>query len=108
VADPRDERFAPNHHARSHGEPALVPEPGVPAFPAVSEGDNGADERVAPTLDVCDVAIAKLAVTKRLADRRHVDPDAPFLDGHVRPDVIDKLLLCDHLTRTLDEIDQEV
>src|SRR5882757_6246249 len=25
-----DDRFAPNHHDRSHGEPALVAEPGVP------------------------------------------------------------------------------
>jgi len=40
--------------------------------------DNGADERIAPSLDVCDVSIAKLAVTERLADCGHVDPEAPF------------------------------
>src|ERR1700681_731804 len=108
VANLADDRFAPNHHDRSHGEPALVPELGVPAFRAASEGDNGADERVAPSLDVCDVSVAKLAVTKRLADRGHVDPDAPLLHGHVRPDVIDEVLLCDHLTRTLGKVDQDV
>src|ERR1700692_1591660 len=103
-----EDHFAPNHHDRPHGEPALVPELSVPAFLATSEGDNGADERVAPSLDVCDVSVAKLAVTKRLADRGHVDPDAPLLHGHVRPDVIDEVLLCDHLTRTLGKVDQDV
>src|ERR1700692_970244 len=71
VANLADDRFASNHHDRSHGEPALVPELGVPAFRAAREGDNGADERVAPSLDVCDVAVAKLAVTKCFADRDH-------------------------------------
>src|SRR5712671_4913903 len=108
VANLADHRFAPNHHEPSHGEPALVPELGVPAFRATSEGDNGADERVAPSLDVCDVAVAKLAVTKCLADRGHVDSEAPLLDRYVRPDMIDQLLLCDHLTRTLGKADQDV
>src|ERR1700676_1939421 len=44
VANLADDRFAANHHDRSHGEPALVPEPGVPAFRATGEGHNGADE----------------------------------------------------------------
>src|SRR6202051_3596196 len=83
VANLADHRFAPNHRDRSHGEPALVPELGVPAFRAATEGDNGADERVAPSLDVCDVAVAKLAVTKCFADRDHVDPEAPLFDGHI-------------------------
>ena len=51
--------------------------------------------------------LAKLAVIKRFADRGHVDPDAPLLDGYVRPDVIKELLLCDHLTRTLGKVDQD-
>src|SRR3984893_506932 len=72
------------------------------------ERDHGADERIAPSLDVCDVAIAKLAVTKCLADRGHVDPEASLLHGHVRPNVIDEVLLCDHLTRTLGKVDQDV
>src|SRR5258706_15948263 len=108
VANLADPPFAPNHHDRSHGEPALVPELSVPAFRATSEGDDGADERVAPCLDVCDVSVAKLAISKRLADRGNVDSEAPLLYGYVRPDVIDELLLCDHLTRTLGKIDQNI
>src|SRR6266852_3905438 len=98
VANLADDRFAPNHHDRSREEPALVGELGVPAFRASREGDNAADERVAPPLDVCDISIAKLAVTKRLADGGHVDPEAPLLNGYVRPDVIHQLLLRDDLT----------
>src|SRR5712675_2870370 len=108
VANLADDRFAPNHHERSHGEPALVAELSVPAFRATREGDNAADERIAPSLDVCDVAVAKLAVTKRLADYGHVDPEAPLLNGYVRPDVIDQFLLCDHLTWAVGKIDQNV
>ena len=72
------------------------------------ERDDGADERIAPSLDVCDVSVAKLAVTKRLADRGHVDPEAPLLNGYVRPDVIDELLLRDDLTRAVGKIDQNI
>src|SRR6266705_4136480 len=89
VADLAKHHFTPNHHDRSQGKPALLPELGDPGFCATSAGDNVADERVAPSLDVCDVSVAKLAVIKCLADRGDVDPDAPLLDGHVRPDVID-------------------
>src|SRR3981189_3168906 len=73
VADLADHRFAPNHHDRPHGEPALVAELIVPRFRIACERDNGADERVAPPLYFCDVSVAKLAVTKRLADCGHVD-----------------------------------
>src|SRR6476619_3468744 len=73
VANLADHRFAPNHHERSHREPALVPELVVPALRTACERDDGADERVAPCLDVCDVSVAKLAVSKRLADRGDVD-----------------------------------
>jgi hypothetical protein len=44
-----------------------------------------------PSLGVCDVSVAKLAVTKRLADYGHVDSEAPFFNDYVRPDVIDEL-----------------
>src|SRR6202166_5057178 len=108
VAILADDRFAPNHHDRSHGEPALVPELSVRAFRATSEGDNDTDERVAPSLDVCDVSIAKLAVTKRLANCGHVDPEAPFLNGYVRPDVIHQLLLRDDLTWAVGKIGQNI
>src|ERR1700722_2905250 len=108
VANLADDRFAPYHHNRSHGEPALVEELGVPAFGATWEGDNGADERIAPSLNVGDVAVAKLAVAKRLAERGHVDPEAPLLNGYVRPDVTDDILLRDDLTRAVGEIDQNI
>src|SRR5882672_578884 len=108
VANLADDRFAPNHHERSHGEPALVAELIVPALRTAGERDNAADERVAPCLDVCDVAVAKLAVTKRLADRGDVDPEAPLLHGYVRPDVIDELLLRDHLTRAVGKMEQNI
>src|SRR6266850_4852935 len=108
VANLADDRFAPNHHERSHGEPALVAELIVPALRTAGERDDGADERVTPYLDVCDVSVAKLAVTKRLADYGHVDPEAPLLNGYVRPDVIDQFLLCDHLTWAVGKIDQNV
>src|SRR5258706_13615462 len=108
VANLSDDRFAPNHHDRSHGEPALVGELGVAVFRATSERDDGADERIAPSLDVCDVSIAKLAVTKRLADCGHVDPEAPFLNGYVRPDMIHQLLLRDDLTWAVGKIGQNI
>src|SRR5882762_11492982 len=40
VANLADDRFASNHHERSHGEPALAGELSVPAFRATREGDN--------------------------------------------------------------------
>jgi hypothetical protein len=98
VANLADDRFAPDHHDRSHGESAWGGELGVPVFRATSERDDGADERIAPSLDVCDVSIAKLAVTKHFSDCGHVDPEAPLLNNYVRPDVIDELLLRDDLT----------
>src|SRR6202048_1689512 len=69
---------------------------------------DGADERIAPSLDVCDVSIAKLAVTKRLADCGHVDPEAPLLNGYVRTDVIDELLLRYDLTGAVGKIGQDI
>src|ERR1700681_2730240 len=92
-----DHRFAVNHHGRSRRQPALLSGPVVPALRTACERDDGADERVASCLDVCDVSVAKLAVTKRLADRGDVDPEAPLLDRYVRPDLIDELLLRDDL-----------
>src|ERR1700754_4223849 len=108
AADLADDRFAPDHRDRSHRKHALVSELSVPALRATCNGGNGADERVAPSLDVCDVSVAKLAVTQCLADRGNTDPEAPLLDGYVRPDVVDQLLLCDHLTRTVGEVDQNI
>jgi len=103
-----DHRFAPNHHERSRQEPALLSGPVAPALRTAGERDHNADERVASSLDVCDVAVAKLAVTKRLADCGHVDPQASLLNGYVRPNVIDELLLRDDLTRAVGKIDQNI
>jgi len=108
VADLADDRFTPNHHDRSHGEPALVSGPVAAALRTARERDDCADKRVTPSLDICDVSVAKLAVTKRFSDRGHVDPKAPLLDRYVRPDVIDEFLLCDHLTRAVGKIDQDI
>jgi hypothetical protein len=49
-----------------------------------------------------------LAVTKRLADCGHVDPEAPFLNGYVRPDVIHQLPLRDDLTWAVGKIGQNI
>ena len=53
-------------------------------------------------------AIAKLAVTKLLAGRGHVDTDAPFLNGYIRPDVVHQLLLRDDLTWTVGKTGQNI
>src|SRR5258705_13977172 len=45
VANLADHRFASNHHERSHGEPALVPELIVPALRIAAERDTGAAEQ---------------------------------------------------------------
>src|SRR5260221_8012094 len=108
VANLADHRVAANHPARLCGQPAWLSGLIVPALRTAGERDDGADERVAPSLDICDVSVAELAVTKRFADRGHVDSEAPLLDGYVRPDVVDQLLLCDHLTRTLGKVDQNI
>src|ERR1700750_1098065 len=106
VANLADDRFAPHHHDRSRWKPAFGRKLGFPVFRATSWRDDGAEERVAPSLDVCDVSVAELAVTERLADFGHVDPGAPLLHGYVRPDVIDQLLLRDDLTWAAGKIGQ--
>src|ERR1700727_3045992 len=105
IANPAGRHAAPDHRKRSHGGPGLVPEFGVAACRIACKRDDCADECVAASLDVCDVAVAKPAVTKCLADHSHVDPKAPLLDDHVRPDVIDQLTLRDDLARTLGKVD---
>src|ERR1700738_1767242 len=55
VANLPEQRLAPDHHNRPLGQPSLVRELLVPALPTTCERDDGADERVAPSLDVCDV-----------------------------------------------------
>src|ERR1700733_12493616 len=108
VADLADHRFAPNHHQRSHREPASMSGSVAAALRTAGGRDHGADERIAPPLDVCDVAAAKLAVTKRLAARGGVDSQASLLHGYAWPNAIDEFLLCDHLTRAVGKIDQDI
>src|ERR1700722_11398441 len=52
--------------------------------------------------------LPKLAVTKRLADCGHVDPEAPLLNGYVRPDVIHQFLLRDDITWAVGKIGQNI
>src|SRR5260370_4459816 len=54
VANLADDRFAPNHRDRPHGEPALVPELIVPALRTTGERDDRADGRIAPSFDLCE------------------------------------------------------
>jgi hypothetical protein len=70
--------------------------------------DDGAHERIAPSLNVRDVSITRLAVTKRLADRGYVDPEAPFLDVYARPDMLHQFVLRDDLTWVIGKIDQDI
>jgi hypothetical protein len=80
----------------------------APAALAFFKSDNGADERVAPSLDGRDVSVAQLAVAKRLANGGNMDSKAPFLNGYVRPDVINQLLLRDDLTWAVGKKDQNI
>jgi hypothetical protein len=80
----------------------------APAALAIFKSDDGADEQVAPPLDVSDVSVAKLAVAKRLADGGNVDSKAPFLNGYVRPDVIHQFQLRDDLTWAVGKISQNI
>ena len=100
--------LAANQHQGLRSEPCLEIGTIAPAAVAIFKSDNGADEGVAPSLDVCDVSVAKLAVTECLADRGHVDPEAAFLNGYVRPDTIHQLLLRDDLTWAVGKIAQNI
>jgi hypothetical protein len=100
--------LAADQHERLRSESSSATGAIAPADRAIFKSDNGADERIAASLDVCDVSIAKLAVTKHLADCGHVDPEAPFLNGYVRPDMIHQLLLRDDLTRAVGKIGQYI
>ena len=101
-------RLAANQHWRLRSESSLEIGTIAPAVLAIFRSDNGADKRIAPSLDVCDVSVAKLAVAKRFADCGHVDPEVPFLNGYVRPDVIYQLLLRDDPTWAIGKIGQNI
>ena len=99
---------ASHRHSGLHSDPSLEIGTMAPAALANFKSDNGADKRIAPPLDVCDVSITKLTVTKRLADCGHVDPETPLLNGYIRPDVIYQLPLPDYLTGTIGQIAQNI
>jgi hypothetical protein len=75
---------------------------------AVFETDDDANERIAPSIDVCDVAVAELAIPKHLADGGHVNPEDPFFYEDIRPDVFNEFLLGYDLAGTIDETDQDI
>ena len=74
----------------------------------VIEIENGRDERVASTLDVCDASVAELAILQCLANSAHVHPEGSLLHDDVRPNIIDEFFLSDDLAGTLGEVDQNV
>src|SRR5260370_11898870 len=108
VANLADHRFAPNYHKRSRREPALLSGPVVPALRTACHRYHGADERLSPSLNICDVSFAKLTAPTLLAYPAHLQSNPPFLNDYVRPDVIDELLLRDELTWALGKINQDV
>ena len=108
IRDGVGERIAKARLDAAWSKGVQVGEIGVPDFRATSERDDGANERIAPSLDVCDVSIAKLAVTKRFADCGHVDPEAPLLNGYIGPDVIHQLLLRDDLAWAVGKMGQNI
>jgi hypothetical protein len=74
----------------------------------VIEIENGRDERVASSLDVCDASVAELAILECLANSAHVHPEGSLLHDDVRPNIIDEFFLSDDLAGTLGEVDQNV
>jgi hypothetical protein len=75
---------------------------------AIFETDDGAHERVAPSIDVCDVSVAELAIPERFADEGHVNPEGHLFYEDVGPDVINEFLLFDYLAGSIGEIDQNI
>jgi hypothetical protein len=75
---------------------------------AIFETDDGADERVAPSINVCDVSFTELAVPEGLADEEHVNAEGPIFHENVRPDVTNEFLIFDDHARTIGEIDQNI
>jgi hypothetical protein len=80
----------------------------LPAVLAIFKSDDRANEGIAPSLDVGDVAVAKLAVAKRLADCGDVDTEGALLHGDIGPDVIHEFLLRDDLTGAVGKIGQNI
>ena len=75
---------------------------------AVFDPDDGTDEGVASSMDVCDVSVAELTIPEWLAGGGYVDPERPFFYENVRPHVLNELALCDDRAGTIGEIDQDI
>src|SRR3954463_15161678 len=74
----------------------------------VIEIEDGRDERVASSMNVCDASAAELANLECLANSAHVHPEGRLLHDDVRPNTIDEFFLSDDLAGTLGEVDQNV
>jgi hypothetical protein len=97
----------PNHSAGARRQATLVMTVRTIGF-TIFRSNHRSDKRIAPALDVRDVPVSEFAVPKRFSDRGNVDAEAPFIDHHIRPDVINELFLCHDLAGTLSKIDQNV
>ncbi len=75
---------------------------------AVHLDDDRRHKTVAPAGDVGDVASARMAVTQRPPERRHMDPEVGVLDEGAGPDPGDEIILADQLAGVLDQGDEDV
>ena len=66
------------------------------------------DKGVTPAGVVGDVASARAAVAKRLAQRRDMDPERTFVDDRIGPCAGDEPILVDRLAGAFDERDQNI
>jgi hypothetical protein len=66
------------------------------------------DEAVATSCESRDVARAILAIAQRLAEARHMKPQAAFFDGDIGPSPRHQVLLADDFIRLGNESDQNV
>jgi hypothetical protein len=98
---------APNHPSWSRKQHTPLATSSILSSVAVDSGNN-ADEGVSPSLNVGDVPVSEFAIAERFADRGHVHPETSLLYVHVGPDAINEVLLCDDLTGTRGEMDQDV
>src|ERR1700757_1816093 len=73
-----------------------------------SDRDSRADEGIASSHDIRDISVTKLTLPERLANGRHVDPQAGLFNGCARPRSMHEFFAGYDLARTLREIDQDI
>jgi hypothetical protein len=66
------------------------------------------DKGVAAPRNIGDVPCVVVAVAKDFSETSEMDPQAPVLDDHIRPDPIDQFTATNQLTRLPHEGDQDV